>query len=155
MSAKLVEQIIAKLESPPLLQMLLAVQDADPQRHISEETACAIAKQMGVSRSRVYSTASFYSEISLEPRGKHIVRVCNNAPCETSDKAAIEAAICKELSIQVGETTKDFFFTLEEVSCLGACYMSPAVKIDDRTYGNLTPQSVVALLRSIRQEERV
>lgn len=135
-----------------LLQVLLAVQDAHPQKYLSEKSVNEIAQIMKISRSRVYSTASFYSEISLKPRGTHLVRVCGNSPCENAGKSAILNALVKELGIKVGQTTLDGLFTLESVNCLGACYMSPAIKIDDKIYGNLTPDDVVMIIHSLRKE---
>ncbi|NBJ15273.1 MAG: NAD(P)H-dependent oxidoreductase subunit E [Dehalobacter sp. 4CP] len=135
-----------------LLQVILAVQDADPQNHLSEEAVNEISREMNISRSRVYSTASFYSEISLKPRGIHIIRICTNAPCENANKASILAAIKQELGIKIGQTTADGLFSLESVNCLGACYMSPAIKIDDAVYGDLTPEAAVTIIHNLRKE---
>ena len=159
MSTKMpfVPEIVARIgaEQAALLQVLLAVQDASPENYVSEEAVNEIAHLLNVSRSRVYSTASFYSVISLRPRGRHIVRVCINAPCENAGKQAVLASLEEELGIGLGETTADGCFTLEGVSCLGACYMSPAIKIDDELYGDLTAASVAAIIRRYREEEKV
>lgn len=134
-----------------LLSVLLAVQEEHPQKYLSEEAVNEIAQIMGISRSRVYSTASFYSEISLKPRGTHLIRVCTNSPCENAGKAQILQALEQELGITVGETTQDHLFTLESVSCLGACYMSPAIKVDDQIYGDLIPEDVVRMIHDLRK----
>jgi NADH-quinone oxidoreductase subunit E len=135
-----------------LLQILLAVQDASMENYVSEDAINEIAHILNVSRSRVYSTASFYSAISLKPRGRHIVRVCINAPCENAGKQEIIAVLEDELGIKLGQTTPDGQFTLEGVSCLGACYMSPAMKIDHELYGDLQPAAAVAIIRRYRKE---
>ncbi len=140
---------------PALLQVLLAVQDASPENFVSEEAVNEIAHLLDISRSRVYSTASFYSAISLRPRGRHIVRVCINAPCENAGKQAVLAALEAELGVSLGGTTADGRFTLEGVSCLGACYMSPAIKIDKELYGDLTAEMAVAIIRRYREEEAI
>jgi NADH:ubiquinone oxidoreductase subunit E len=151
---KTVSDIISAMgpESAPLLQILLAVQDASPENFVSEEVINEIAHRLDVSRSRVYSTASFYSVIALKPRGRHIVRVCINAPCENAGKQEIIAVLEDELGIRMGQTTEDGQFTLEGVSCLGACYMSPAIKVDHDLYGDLTPAGVAAIIRRYRKE---
>ncbi len=156
-SSRTVEEIVAAagLGQPALLQVLLAVQDASPENYVSEEAVNDIAHCLGVSRSRVYSTASFYSVISLKPRGRHIVRVCINAPCENAGKQAVLAALEAELGVALGGTTADGRFTLEGVSCLGACYMSPAIKIDSELYGDLTADKVAAVIRRYREEEAI
>ncbi|MBP2655220.1 MAG: putative hydrogenase (Fe-only hydrogenase) (ferredoxin bidirectional hydrogenase), subunit [Firmicutes bacterium] len=148
-----VREIINGMEGKQaLLQILLAVQDASPENYVSEDAVNDIAYMLNVSRSRVYSTASFYSVISLKPRGRHIVQVCINAPCENAGKQEILAVLEDQLGVKLGETTADRQFTLEGVSCLGACYVSPAIKIDDRLYGDLTPELVVSILREYQEE---
>lgn len=131
---------------PPLLQVLLAVQDANPQNYVSEANIQQISKELKVTRCRVYSTATFYDEISLKPRGKNIIRVCSNAPCENAGKKEILTALKNLLQIDIGQTTADQSFTLESVSCLGGCYMSPAIKINDRIFGNLSPQDLPEII---------
>jgi NADH-quinone oxidoreductase subunit F len=151
------QEIVGELghDKAALLPILLAVQDASPQNYVSEEAVNEIAYILNVSRSRVYSTASFYSEISLKPRGRHIVRICVNAPCEDGGKEKILQALETELGVTMGETTTDSIFTLEGVSCLGACYMSPAMKIDDKLFGNLTPESAVRIIQKLRAGEKL
>ena len=136
-----------------LLPILLAVQDASPANYVNEEAMNEIAAFLNLSRSRVYSTASFYSVISLTPRGRNIVQVCINAPCENAGKDEITAALEGELAVAVGQTTEDAAFTLEGVNCLGACYMSPAIKVNGKLYGNLTADTAVAVIRQYREGE--
>jgi len=153
MSLAWVRDIVNQMgvEKAPLLQVLLAVQDASPHKYISEEAVNEIAKLLKETRCRVYSTASFYSEISLKPRGFHLIRVCCNAPCENAGKGEILKAIQEELGIGVGETTEDKIFSLESVNCLGSCYKSPAIKVDHEVYGDLTPESAVAVIRKLKE----
>lgn len=139
------------LEKAPLLQVLLAVQEASPHKYISEEAVNEIAKLLKVSRCRVYSTASYYSEIALKPRGFHLIRICCNAPCENAGRGEILNAVQDELGIAVGETTEDGIFSLESVNCLGACYKSPAIKVDHEVYGDLTPDGAIAIIRRLRE----
>ncbi len=140
------------LSEPSLLQLLLDAQSLSGRNYVSEDEVSRIARELNVSKSRVYSTASFYSEISLEPRGRHLVRICTNAPCENAGKAEVQAAIQQELGIVPGETTEDGMYTLESVNCLGACYMSPAIRIDDEVYGNLDSEEAVRLIRETTEE---
>jgi len=137
----------------PLLQVLLAVQDISPNHYISEDSVGMIAKYLGVTRGRVYSTASFYSEISLKPRGQNIIRICTNAPCENSGRRELQDAIRELLKIEIGETTRDQMFTLESVNCLGSCYMSPAIKINDTIFGNVAVEDLPAIIESFRRAE--
>lgn len=141
----------AAAKGTPLLQILLAAQDASDENYLSEEAINEISRVLSISRSRVYSTASFYSVISLKPRGRHIVQVCVNSPCENAGKQEIIFVLENELGISLGQTTSDGYFTLEGVSCLGACYMSPAIRIDQKLFGDLTPSSTLAIIRGYRK----
>ncbi len=132
--------------SPHLLQELLRTQDNNEYNYISDRDVGRIAKELGVTRCRVYSTASFYSEISLEPRGRNIIRICTNAPCVNAGKEAVHQHLDELLDIKIGQTTKDRNFTLESVNCLGGCYMSPVIKINDEIYGNLKPEDLEGIL---------
>lgn len=150
-----IDKLISELggKSAPVLSVLLAVQDENPARYVDEESVISIAQALGVSTSRIYSTASFYDEISLEPRGKHLVSVCVNAPCENANSRSVKAALKKALGIDFGQTTRDGLFTLEKASCLGACYMSPAIRIDGTVYGDMTTEKIWTLITQIRAED--
>jgi NADH:ubiquinone oxidoreductase subunit E len=156
MSQVAIQDIIQQFggDRAPLLQILLAVQERNPQQFISENDVNQIAQVLNISRCRVYSTASFYSELSLKPRGIHRIRVCTNAPCENAGKTEILKEIERALAISVGETTADGYFSLESVNCLGACYMSPAIKVDDTIYGDLTPEKAVSIIERIKMENQ-
>ncbi len=138
--------------STPLLQIMLARQDQNEQNYLSEADIRTIADETGYSTCRIYSTASFYHEIKLVPRGRFIIQVCTNAPCENAGKQEILKALTVQLGIELDETTSDKMFTLEQVNCLGACYMSPAIKIKDKVYGNLRPQDIPQILSDLRKE---
>lgn len=153
MERQRLKQLIAGLaeRNTPLLQILLAVQDANSENYISEENIQDISEALKVSRCRVYSTATFYDEISLRPRGRNIIRVCSNAPCQNAGKDRILEALKELLQIDLGETTGDRRFTLESVSCLGGCYMSPAIKINDRIFGNLAPEDIPRIIAGCKE----
>lgn len=150
-----IKEIISNLggKKAPLLQVLLAVQDNNDQHYISDEDINVISKEMQLSRCRVYSTTSFYSELSLSPRGKNIIRICTNSPCENSGKEELHEKLKEILEINIGETTQDGKFTLESVNCLGACYMSPAIKINDRLFGEVTGGDLAEILKTFDKED--
>lgn len=147
-----IEQVIDEMggKGSPLLQVLLAVQDLSPNHYISEESVGVIARKLGITRGRVYSTASFYSEISLKPRGRNIIRICTNAPCENAGKLQLQNALKDLLRIDIGETTEDRMFTLESVNCLGSCYMTPAIKINDTIFGEVKGSELPEIIRRFR-----
>jgi len=131
-----------------LLPVLREVQDY--VGYLPEEVMKRIALGLGLSLSRVYGVASFYSLFYTKPKGQYVVRVCESAPCHVQGAQAVVDAIVRELGVSFGETTPDGRFTLELVSCLGVCGVAPAVMIGDRVYGNLTPETVVSVLQEYR-----
>lgn len=106
-----------------------------------------VAKAFALTPSEVYSAASFYSLFSLTPRGNHIIRYCESAPCQVMGGAEVIRALQEELDVEPGGTTSDGKFTLEPASCLGICGVGPVITIDDTPYGDLTPQRASDLLR--------
>lgn len=116
--------------------------------YLPEETLTQIAQGLGVPLSKVYGVATFYSLFTLKPKGRHIIRLCESAPCHLRGAMDVLQAIESELSIKPGQTTPDDKFTLEFTSCLGVCGVAPAMMIGDQVYGNLTPDKVKDVLRS-------
>jgi NADH-quinone oxidoreductase subunit E len=105
------------------------------------------AEQMYVSESQLYSLASFYDMLSTKPRGRHVIKFCENAPCHVVGGKAIWDTLKEELELKNGETTPDFKWTLVTTSCLGLCSVGPVLLIDDDIYGNVTPDQIPAILK--------
>ncbi len=118
-------------------------------KHISEET--------GYTEAKIYGVATFYAQFRLQPIGKYLIMLCKGTACHVSGADRVEEAIVNELEISDGETTEDRLFTLNNVACLGCCSLAPVmmVKTDEgeETYGKLTPESVIAIINSIRKKE--
>ena len=102
---------------------------------------------------RVYEVASFYTMYNLNPVGENFVQVCTTTPCALRGCAAILDACREELGIDVGETTSDNKFTLQEVECLGACVNAPMMQIGDDYYEDLNVESTKAVLKALRNGE--
>ncbi|MDI6829251.1 MAG: NADH-quinone oxidoreductase subunit NuoE [Armatimonadota bacterium] len=120
---------------------------------LPESALEVVADELGIPVSEVYGTATFYSLFSTTPKGTHVIRVCNSAPCHIEGSKAILAAIKEELDIEPGQMTEDGHFSLELTSCLGVCGVAPVIMIDEDVYGNLTPEMVPEVLARYRQEE--
>ena len=97
----------------------------------------------------VYGTASFYKAFKLEPRGKHIIQVCTGTACHVRGAPRIREKLERRLGICAGETTKDKAFTLETVSCLGACALGPVVVVDGVYHGNMTAAKIDEVLDAL------
>lgn len=112
-----------------------------------------IAEEMGVKPAKVHGVATFYTQFRLDPVGKFVIMLCQGTACHVNGSKAIEEAICDELNIKEGETTKDNLFTLENVACLGCCSLSPVMMISGETYGNLTPDKAREIINEIKENE--
>ncbi len=121
--------------------------------HLSREHLRGVAQRLHLPESQVYSVASFYSLISLKPLGKHVVRLCEDAPCHVAGGREVWEALEHELGIPFGETTLDGEWTLLTTSCIGACAVGPVMMVDDEIYGNLTPEKVREIIARYREEE--
>ncbi|MDH7481084.1 MAG: NADH-quinone oxidoreductase subunit NuoE [Armatimonadota bacterium] len=121
--------------------------------YLPESALEIIADELCIPVSEVYGTATFYTLFSIIPKGTHVIKVCNSAPCHIGGSKAILSAIKDELDIEPGEMTEDGHFSLELTSCLGVCGVGPVIMIDDDIYGNLTPEKIPEILARYRQEE--
>jgi NADH:ubiquinone oxidoreductase subunit E len=103
-------------------------------------------EQTYVAESQLYALASFYDMLSTKPRGKHVIKFCENAPCHVVGGKAIWDALKEELKLENGETTPDAKWTLVTTSCLGLCSVGPVLLVDDDMYGNVTPEQIPDIL---------
>ena len=112
--------------------------------HVAEATGNSPAKVLGV--------ATFYTQFRLQPIGKYLIMQCQGTACHVNGSERIASAITEELGIKDGETTGDGLFTLSNVACLGCCSLSPVMMINGETYGTLTPEKTVRILRELREK---
>jgi NADH:ubiquinone oxidoreductase subunit E len=105
-----------------------------------------VSEALGMPLSRVLRIATFYNMFSLEPRGKHLIRICMGTACHVKGSTRILESLGRELNLEGGGTTEDKRFTLEAVRCLGCCGLAPVVTINDDVYGSMTPQKTINVL---------
>jgi NADH-quinone oxidoreductase subunit E len=120
---------------------------------LTREAMDYIAEMLEMPPIRVYEVASFYTMYNLSPIGRYHVQVCTTTPCWLRDSGAIVAACKKTLGIEVGETTADGKFTLNEVECLGACVNAPMMQVNDDYYEDLDPESAARVLEAFKRGE--
>jgi len=141
-----IDKIINKYsdEQGVLIQLLLDVQRE--LNWIPKEAIMRINQRLKIPVSEIYRVASFYTALSLKPRGKHLVRVCAGTACYVRGGPRILDSVERSLSIKPGETTGDNKFSLETVNCLGCCALGPVVEIDGQYHGKLSPANIGQLL---------
>jgi NADH:ubiquinone oxidoreductase subunit E len=116
--------------------------------YLSPGVMVDLGQAMGLSVSDVYGVTTFYSFLSTQPMGKHVIRICKSLPCHVNDGEMIMESIAKEIGIGPGETTPDGRFSFELTNCIGACDQAPAMLIDDDVHGNLTPAKITEILKA-------
>ena len=136
-----------------LIPILQEVQEL--YRYLPEEVLTFVATSIDLPPARVYGVATFYSHFTLEPKGKYTIKLCNGTACHVRGSIAILDAFRKRLSLPEGkETTDDMLFTVEAVSCLGACGLAPVVTINEDVYGLMTPERAIELVDEIVEKEK-
>lgn len=120
--------------------------------YIPREEIEELAQYLEIPVSEVYSIATFYKALSLKPKGKYIIKVCNGTACHIRGANKIIDEIKEELNINTGETTDDGLFSIEIVNCLGACALAPVMVINDKYYGSMTKDKIAEILESYRRQ---
>ncbi len=139
-------------DSAKLVPILQAVQEE--YRYLPEEVMTFVATALDIPPARVYGVATFYSHFALEPKGKYVIRICDGTACHVKGSQDIVDTLAERLQLPKGKkTTADMLFTLETVSCLGACGLAPAVVINEDVHGQMSPESTRALIDQICAEE--
>ncbi len=132
-----------------LLSILHDMQTGSPDNSLHRDALEELSRIMKVPLSDIVGTASFYTMFSLEPRGRHVIRLCESPPCYIAGEENILAALERKLGVAPGGTTADGLFTLETTSCLGACGVAPVMMVDDEVYGHLTEAKAVEIVERI------
>jgi len=118
----------------------------EQNNYLSKEAMLEIAKELDISAAEVYGTASFFSFIDTDVKGKYKIRICKSITCDMKGKSSIMAMLEEMLKIKVGETTEDLKFSLLHTNCIGLCDMGPAMLINDNYYTKLTPEKVRTII---------
>lgn len=139
-------------ERTNLIPILQAVQEE--LHYLPEEILAYIATVMDIPVAVVYSVATFYAQFSLQPKGRHIVKVCDGTACHVRGSQSVRDIVTEKLGLREGEsTTKDLAVTLETVACIGACALAPAMVVDDKIYGQLTPEAAEIILGELMNQD--
>lgn len=141
------------LERRGLIPSLLDIQKI--YNYLPPEAIHRVSERMKVPEIQVYQVASFYKAFSLVPRGKHIITVCMGTACHVRGSERLVDQVGRVVGIKPGETSPDYQFTLETVSCLGTCALGPVMVVDGKYYGNMTANKVERVFKKYMQEEEV
>ena len=146
---RIVEEVLAHHgKDGSLVSILKEVQDRCA--YLPEDVMIDVARGLGIPASEVYEVATFYSFLSVKPLGENTIKICKSTPCFLKNCETIVKTMERELDISIEETTEDGKFSLQLTNCIGACDMAPAMMINKKTYGNLTPDKIARILNEYK-----
>ena len=148
------DEVIAVYGRKPA-SLIPIMQDIQAEyRYLPGELLNYVADEIGVTRSRAYSVATFYENFSFEAKGKYVIKVCDGTACHVRKSQPVKDAIVKELGLADGKCTMDdMMFTVETVSCLGACGLAPTMMVNEDVHPKMTPDKAVKLIRELRGDK--
>ena len=151
---KFIDQVLAD-HACDASQIIAIMQDVQGKyRYLPKDALRYIADKVGISESKIYGVATFYENFSLEPKGKHIIKVCDGTACHVRKSGPIYDALYEYLGLEgKRKTSADAMFTLETVACLGACGLAPTMTIDGEVFAKMTPEAAIGELEAIRGRE--
>ena len=135
-------------------KIIAIMQDVQEKyRYLPQEALTYIAKKVNMSESKLYGVATFYGNFSLDAKGKYLMKVCRGTACHVRKSANVLQALYDATGTGEGKATSDDgLFTIEIVSCLGACGLSPVVMVNDTVHAAMTPEKARALVEQLREE---
>ena len=141
-----------KHDESRLIPILQEIQDEN--KFLSKELISYVATSIGVPPSQVYGVATFYAHFSLNPKGKYIFKLCDGTACHVKKSHGILEALYKKLGLSADKkTTDDMLFTVETVSCLGACGLAPVMLVNEQVYGQVTPEQAEQIVDELITKE--
>ncbi len=151
---KVLDDILLKHDNDPsrVIGIMQSIQKV--YRYLPEETLSYISKALNLSEAKIFGVATFYENFSLEPKGKYVIKVCDGTACHVRNSVPILAEFRKVLGLSdKKKTTDDRLFTVETVSCLGACGLAPVCTVNDVVHPAMTPEKVHEIIEELRKGE--
>jgi len=145
-----IDAIIENYKANPETLLMIMQDISDMYNYVPPEVVPILMERLRVQESLIYSVATFYKTISLEPRGKYIVNVCTGTACHVRGADKIMDALKEKLKIKEGQTTDDNLFTLEAVRCVGCCASGPVITVNQETHGGLDRSSAVEVIEGYK-----
>ena len=149
------DQIIAQYscEEKSLIPIIQGIQEE--YRYLPPELLTYVAGKLGISEAKAYSVASFYENFSFEAKGKYVIKICDGTACHVRKSVPILEEFRKVLGVSEEKpTTEDMLFTVETVSCLGACGLAPVCTVNDHVHPAMTPVKARELIQSLQEEAK-
>lgn len=148
-----VDKILKKHDAQDKAIIAILQETQEHYRYLPAEIFPYLAEKMNVSEARLYSVATFYENFSLEPKGHFVIKVCDGTACHVRKSIPILERLRTDLGLTDSVHTTDALdFTVETVSCLGACGLAPVITVNDKVYPAMTPDKASELLGELKEE---
>ncbi|MBQ8029183.1 MAG: NAD(P)H-dependent oxidoreductase subunit E [Clostridia bacterium] len=153
---KVLDDILSSHDYNPSL-VIAVMQDIQRYyRYLPEESLTYISQKLGLPEAKIYGVATFYENFSLDAKGKYVIKICDGTACHVRNSVPILEEMRKILGLSDSKhTTDDGLFTVETVSCLGACGLAPACTVNDEVYPAMTPEKARELIKKLKEAEGV
>ncbi len=149
-----VMEIIEQNNNDPARLIPILQQVQEEYRYLPPQVLTYVATALDMPIAEVYGVATFYAHFSLEAKGKYIVKVCDGTACHVKGSTRLIDTLYKQLKLNRNKlTTDDMMFTVEAVSCLGACGLAPVMVVNDKVYGEVSEKRCEEIIQSIIKEE--
>lgn len=138
---------------PKAASLIPIMQDIQAEyRYLPGELLTYVASKIGVTEAKAYSVATFYENFSFEAKGKYVIKVCDGTACHVRKSVPVKEALMKELGLNAKKhTTDDMMFTIETVSCLGACGLAPVMTVNDEVHPKMTPDLAIEVIQNLKK----
>lgn len=148
-----VDSVMNAYDKNPQAIIAILQEIQEHYHYLPREIFPRLAEVLEMSEARIFSVATFYENFSLEPKGKYVIKICDGTACHVRKSIPILDRLRSELGLSdAKKTTDDLNFTVETVSCLGACGLAPVLTVNDVVYSAMTPDKASALLQSLKEE---
>ena len=150
-----INEICAQFDCDPanLIAIMQEIQAAD--KYLSEQALTRVAENLHIGTAKVYSVATFYENFSFDAKGKYVIKVCDGTACHVRKSIPVLEELYKKLGLsKTKKTTDDMMFTVETVSCLGACGLAPTMMVNEEVYPRMTPEKADELIDKLRGGEQ-
>ena len=150
---KVIDEILERHNNDKSMIIAIMQDVQEVYRYLPQEALEHIAAKTGMSESDLYGVATFYGNFSLDAKGKYVLKVCRGTACHVRKSADVLQALQEATGLSEKKSiSDDGLFTIEIVSCLGACGLSPVVMVNDTVHATMTPEKAKDLVADLREE---
>lgn len=141
-------------EEKALIAILQSAQEH--YRYLPKEIFPYLAEKLNITEAKIFGVVTFYENFSMDQKGKYVIKVCDGTACHVRRSIPVLNELKKQLGLKEGQkTTDDLLFTVETVSCLGACGLAPVMMVNETVHAAMTPEKVKEVIKSIKEAENV